>query len=432
MNQLRLFLQRMFTSKFLVNTAVLVSGTAVAQIIGVLVTPIVSRLYTPEMLGLTTVFIGFINFSLELSSLRYQFSIVGAESRQDAMDLSWGGMIISIFTSLLFTAGLYALISFNILGMGVIPKWTLWITAPVIILGSAMANLRYWLIRENVFSVVSRISVYQSISRAGMQIALGLLRLGWVGLLSSEIAGRLVGLNKMVQNAGPELLRHGRERRYRDLFGTLRRYAAFPIFSMPSAILDTLGASLFLPIVLQLYGVSTAGTLSFAQRLVYLPAGLVAGSVADSFQNRIREYSTSAPGQIRPLFLKTTGMLFLLGIVPTAAFIVLGPIWFGPIFGAEWIQAGVFAAILAPWSAATLTVSPVSRLIFVLGGQPYKLVYDLLAFIFTPAVLYGCHALHVPMNTAFILLTGSQIFAYGVYYYFLLYILKQWEKRQGI
>jgi len=55
-----------------------------------------------------------------------------------------------------------------------------------------------------------------------------------------------------------------------------------------------------------------------------------------------------------------------------------------------------------------------------------------LAFIFTPAVLYGCHALHVPMNTAFILLTGSQIFAYGVYYYFLLYILKQWEKRQGI
>ena len=432
MNQLRLFLQRMFTSKFLANTAVLVSGTAAAQIIGVLVTPIVSRLYTPEMLGLTTVFIGFINFSLELSSLRYQFSIVGAESRQDAMDLSWGGMVISIFTSLLFTAGLYALISFNILGMGVIPKWTLWITAPVILLGSVMANLRYWLIRENVFSVVSRISVYQSISRAGMQIALGLLRLGWVGLLSSEIAGRLVGLNKMVQSAGPELLRHGRERRYRDLFGTLRRYAAFPIFSMPSAILDTLGASLFLPIVLQLYGVSTAGTLSFAQRLVYLPAGLVAGSVADSFQNRVREYSTSAPGQIRPLFLKTTGMLFLLGIVPTAAFIVLGPIWFGPIFGGEWIQAGVFAAILAPWSAATLTVSPVSRLIFVLGGQPYKLVYDLLAFIFTPAVLYGCHALHVPMNTAFILLTGSQIFAYGVYYYFLLYILKQWEKRQGI
>ncbi|WP_147239071.1 lipopolysaccharide biosynthesis protein [Levilinea saccharolytica] len=422
----------MFTSKFLANTAVLVSGTAVAQIIGVLVTPIVSRLYTPEMLGLTTVFIGFINFSLELSSLRYQFSIVGAESREDALDLTWGGMIISIFTSLLFTAGLYALISFNILGMGVIPKWTLWITAPVIVLGSAMANLRYWLIRENVFSVVSRISVYQSISRAGMQIALGLLRLGWVGLLSSEITGRLVGLNKMVQSAGPELLRHGRERRYWDLFGTLRRYAAFPIFSMPSAILDTLGASLFLPIVLQLYGVSTAGTLSFAQRLVYLPAGLVAGSVADSFQNRVREYSTSSPAQIRPLFLKTTGMLFLLGIVPTAAFIVFGPIWFGPIFGTEWIQAGVFAAILAPWSAATLMVSPVSRLIFVLGGQPYKLVYDLLAFIFTPAVLYGCHALHVPMNTAFILLTGSQIFAYGVYYYFLLYILKQWEKRQGI
>jgi len=49
------------------------------------------------------------------------------------------------------------------------------------------------------------------------------------------------------------------------------------------------------------------------------------------------------------------------------------------IFGAEWDIAGQMMAIMSPWMVAQLTVSPVSRIVFLSQWQWVKFLYDGLA-----------------------------------------------------
>lgn len=63
---------------------VLASGTAIAQIITAASMPIVTRLYTPEMIGVISVFLSFFNFWLVLLSWRYESALLVSQNEEES------------------------------------------------------------------------------------------------------------------------------------------------------------------------------------------------------------------------------------------------------------------------------------------------------------------------------------------------------------
>jgi hypothetical protein len=71
-------------SGFLGNVAVLAGGTALGQAINVLASPILTRLYRPEEVGLLGLYTAFIGIASVGAALRYETAIVSARSAREA------------------------------------------------------------------------------------------------------------------------------------------------------------------------------------------------------------------------------------------------------------------------------------------------------------------------------------------------------------
>jgi len=69
-------LRRLAQSRFFRGVVAIAGGTAIAQAVGVLLSPIITRLYTPEAMGLWGLFVSFLGVASVVSTLRYEVAIV--------------------------------------------------------------------------------------------------------------------------------------------------------------------------------------------------------------------------------------------------------------------------------------------------------------------------------------------------------------------
>ena len=76
-----------FKSELIRNTSVLVSGTVLAQLVSVLLQPLLRRLFTAEMWGTYSVYLSMVGIIAVFSSLRYDDAIVLPRKDKDSASL---------------------------------------------------------------------------------------------------------------------------------------------------------------------------------------------------------------------------------------------------------------------------------------------------------------------------------------------------------
>ena len=86
-------------SEFEKNVVKLISGTAVAQIISVLISPILTRLYTPEEFGIFTIIVSIYAMLALITGGRYEVAILLPKKKSDASNL----MILALTINLAFS-----------------------------------------------------------------------------------------------------------------------------------------------------------------------------------------------------------------------------------------------------------------------------------------------------------------------------------------
>ena len=80
------------------------------------------------------------------------------------------------------------------------------------------------------------------------------------------------------------------------------------------------------------------------------------------------------------------------------------------------------AGLIAPWFLAQFVVSPLSRVVLVVGRQKIKFVYDIITFGGTIAVFVIAHDRQWPVMTAIAALASLKTVAYAVFFVLLLNI----------
>src|SRR5215468_1959502 len=108
-------------SSFTQNVTVLGGGTAISKGLLVLSAPLLTRLYSPQDMGLLGLFLAYVGFVTAAVALRYDTAIVSPADKCEAAHLVFICFLLVIPSSLAFGVLLYGMIRLGLLGFGNLP-----------------------------------------------------------------------------------------------------------------------------------------------------------------------------------------------------------------------------------------------------------------------------------------------------------------------
>lgn len=366
---------RVASSRFLRNVLAVASGTALAQLAAVLFSPLITRIYSPEVFGLQGIFLSLISLLGPMVALRYPMAIITADSDEEALKM--GRLALGVASLLACTLCAFLLIGGHtvITLMGAEGLGYLVFFLPLALLSVAAQDVSdYRAARMGAFRLVGMVSVFQA-------IVTNLARV--LGGLWSPVAAILIAVTTVapaVKSAMLALLSRRMRRRAPRLrkgegIALLSKHRDFAIYRAPTDSLNA--ASQAIPVILlaAFFSPGAAGFYVLTRSVLNLPANILGASLGNVIYAQFGELKRSTQA-LFPLLLKTT--LALLCFAPIV--VILGyfsPAFFAFVFGEEWREAGRYAQWMALWLGVSIANVPAIRLAAVIGAQRVLLFANL-------------------------------------------------------
>ena len=334
---------------FFRGAATIVAGTGAAQVVTLVTAPIVTRLYSPADFGVFAAALALLNILITISCLSYDLAIPLPESDDAAANV----LAVALLSTAATTVGTVLVIwltggSFLILiGAASLAPYVLLLALGQFVGGSVAAMIA-WAVRTRAYSEIAANRLAQSLVQAGGQVGLGLLGAGPAGLFIGTLAAGLAGSSRLARRAWRGNANAFRRVSLAGIRTAAGRYRRFAILATPSNLLNQLSLQAPMLLVVALFGTSVGGQFALAQRMVALPATLIAGAVGQAYLGEAARRAQQAPEDLQGLFVRTTRSLALTALGPFLLAIVLAPVLFGIIFGQDWVEAGVFVAVRRP------------------------------------------------------------------------------------
>ena len=373
------FLSKPSTPSFASDVLKLVGGTALAQALAVLASPIITRLYGPEAFGVAALFTSITGIIGVIACLRYEMAIMIPDKEGDAANLLGLSLLISAAMSILLVPVLW-------MGKGLLlllldaPELGpyIWLIPPVVFLTGTFLSLNYWNSRTKRFGRLSMARINASFTTTGTQIGAGLAgyptggSLIWAGILGSLVPNLVLG-GQIWRDDYKILLENIN---FKSMWAGLVRYKRFLIFDTWSVLLNNLSSQLPVLILSSFFTSSIIGYYALAYNVLALPMNLIGSSIGQVFFQRAAK--AKHEGNLGILVENVTSVLTLISIYPIFLLFLFGEELFSIVFGAQWGEAGLYAEILAPWIFLVFTTSPISALFSVLEKQPNSLLINII------------------------------------------------------
>ena len=346
------FVSKIWYSSSARNVGKLLSANVVAQAIGIIIYPVLTRMYAPEDFALLSLFMSISTVAVLLGNAEYQYAIVLPREESKARAL----VHLSTFLTLVVSVVLALTIPFSesIAGLFNAPELARWWWALPISVGLiGMWNiLNYWYIRRKAFARISGYQLTQSVFSASSKVGFGAL--GWLhgGQILASVIAPFMSLVISVLLAWKQHLRELFCVNRAEVRIVAREYANFPKFNLPRAFVNSLGQSLPIWLLTPQFGLDRVGLLSLALMAAFMPLSIIARSCYQVLFQRISEL-VQQRRSLRPVLLPFclwTGGLTVLGL---AAIYWLIPQLVSVLFGAEWLESATIIRHLYPYLVLT-------------------------------------------------------------------------------
>jgi len=392
-------------------------GTSFANIIPILVVPILSRMYTPSDFGVMAIFISLTTILGSISNGRYELAIILPKAQQDAVVLTVSSVVIAIsLTVILFPP----IIIFNqplayILNNKNIGFWLYLLPLSVFIFG--LNNpLNYYHIRQERYKTVAAAKSARAVSLAVTQLFGGFM--GWGG------SGLILGF--LVANSVESLILYLRTETDRDLFSSvkfddmkkqMKRYIRFPKFSAWGAVSNTLSTNLIELVIPTIFSIVMLGYYSLINRILGMPLKMIGNSISQVYFQKAAEAKNETGGTWQ-IFKQT--LLLLTGLSLPLFFLIYMFIedLFGIVLGEEWAIAGSYAKILLPLFLIRFIVSPISVTCSVYEKQKVAFIWQLSLLISIILVFVAARFNHYDFETFLTMFTWVSSALYLVMFTF--------------
>lgn len=380
-------------ASFLSNLFKLTTGTMIAQVISILLVPIVTRLYSPEYFGVAQLFLSIAALIVVISSLSYHFAIMVSEKDEDSMNIFALSVVcilgVSTISGAVFTG--FADRFAEILNAPLIADYLILLPLFVIV-NSLFLILNEWFSRKVRYGVLAGGIVVSTVSTRAFQIGGGLVLASPLGLILGSVVGFGLADLFMLRNLKQDmsLIRSVTLQRMRDL---AVRYRNFSFYGSAGSLANSLSWELPAFMLAFFFNPAVVGYYALAVIAVRMPMTMVGTAVSQVFFQKASE-EKNLTGGVQGVVREIHTRLISVGIFPFIVFMILSEDLFTFIFGADWLTAGTYARILAPWFFAVFLISPISSLFAVLERQRAYLAFEVMTLctwtlIFLAGGTYG-------------------------------------------
>ncbi|RUO19626.1 hypothetical protein CWE08_09340 [Aliidiomarina iranensis] len=373
-------------NEFSKNVLTLMTGTTIAQAIPIAITPILTRMYSPEDFGVLALFVAITVIMGSVANGRYELAIMLPTEDDDAINIAAMGLLIATVLSVVLFVPAIFLNDYitEKLDNEFIGFW-LYFVPPVVWLLGLHNILNYLNNRKKSYKDMAKATVYKSVAQAAVQLGIGAVKATASGLISGQIVSNLVANTRLALNA---------KRQYQlnritwfEMKRLAKRYINFPKYSMWAILSNTLSYQLLNILITVFYSIATLGFYSLAQRILGMPSSLIGESIGRVyFQQATLEKNKT--GKAVKIFKSTTKKLMVLSCVVFVPLYFVLPSVFAIAFGEEWRIAGEYSQLILPVFIFRFVSGALSNTNNVFEKQGLALAWQMGLLILSMATLF--------------------------------------------
>lgn len=392
--------ERFRKSDFLKSILTLSAGVVVSQAVALFTTPIISRIYGPDVLGDFSIISSNVTIFGVIVSLGLIPAIMVPRDNDEAKGIcrllakAILALSILLFFVLVLLPETKRLFSVSI-GYGVACA-----ALCVYLLFNSLSAVCYsYVNRQKLYKVLFWNPSIGTVSNAVIGIVLGLLGFGLWGYLVGTIASSMILVVHMLTHANPFTGRISGE--YSSL-RLLRKHKDFTFILLPSELIGTLARQVPVQMLSRFWGSVVLGSYSMCLVILDLPSKFLASPVNRVFYKEAmdRYHRGENIGDFSFRLIKAN---IKLAIIPIFILVIFGEPIFSFILGSRWSMAGSFASLLGIYKLMSFCNACLNGKYVVINRKKIILYIYIIMFISYTATFYLCYLMNYsPLRTIFI------------------------------
>ena len=414
--------KKYFKSEFLRNAFTLVTGVGIAQLIPILLQPILRRLFSPDDFGAFAVYMSLVGILTVVAMFRYQMAIVIPKDDDEAANIFFLGLILNTIFIIITIICIIIFKDFLIRILDFPEKYSYWlyfIPASVFLFCSYDA-MNFWLIRKKAFKSSAINKVVRRSTEGTVQTIFSFLNYP-VGLTFGDIilnvANNISGIIQVKKNGLSFSLFDKKK-----IIFLLKKYIDFPKNSIP-ALFNSAATLLPILFINKIYSENITGYFDLSRMVLAVPGILISTAIAQVLLQKLSEKKNKSL-RIRKDLQNVFLVLVLIGIIEIIIILLFGPQLFTFVFGKNGTVSGVYSQILIYSYVFRFIISPFSVIFIALKKIKIISIWQSIYFLSILSLLFFDNLLFKDFLKVYVLI---EIILYSFYFILILRTVKKYE-----
>lgn len=355
-------------------------GTILAQMINVIVQPILTRIFTAETLGIYTYLISLATMIIPVASLKLDMLIVSEPDDEEAQYITDTCIIINILIALLYAAVIF--VAYNISDNNIFNKYGIIIyVVPFLVFTNGIRFLFIsYLNRYKEYKKISVIAIIREAIRAVIQVGAGFFSLGVFSLSMGYAVSPLFGLNIQMKNYLKKMKERSKlsYKKFKEII--LMKGRKQILFLVPAQFINSFSSSLVTISITALYSEKVLGYYSAGVRILDIPIVFITSNVSKVCYQKISEDVANNKPVLKTL-LSIILVLFMISIIGFGILYCIAPSLSEIVFGNGYRITGEYIRYLCVMYAIRLVATSFAGVYTVFKKQNFELFLNVLLIV---------------------------------------------------
>lgn len=389
------------------SVTTLVSGTVLAQFIGLLTTPVVSRLYNTKAYGEYGIIISTATIIISIVTLGLSSAVMIPTNDDECDDV----FMVTFVTSLLLSTfilmiGIGIILAFKFFDSRMYNISFCLLVYIYVVINNLKGLLTVYINRKKLNRVLFYNSLIGAFVTLLITIPLGLLKFGSTGLVIAGIIATVVSIIQMICHVNPF-------KRLPSMFvfkSVFKKYKDYVLFQYPSNFIGNFAIQLPTQMLSASFGNANLGAYSMCEKLLGIPSRLIGVPINNIYFRTASEYYKEGKNLANFTFSLITKIM-LAAFLPIVVIIFWGEPIFAWVLGDGWANAGKLASILILQYVLMFCQNCTAYCRVAIGKQKVNLVVSFLRLLVVGlSIIIGKYIFEGLLNTIICFTVGSSIY----------------------
>ena len=372
-------------SEFYRNTLKLLTSISIAQLIPIVITPILTQYFTPQDFGVYGLYISICAIFGVVASAKYDVAIMLPKKKVDAINI----LALSFLITFIFSIFCFSILNifhetfFKITESDFLKKYYFIIPFSIFLI-SINQSIVMWFNRDKKYNRIAAQNLLKSGSNSGFSLLLGVKSINFgliVGNLISLITISFFNIYSFLKECNTTLIN------IRIMRKNFLKYIDFLKFSTISNLFNSFSNIGMTILIIVFFGPKIAGLYFLAEKLVAIPISFITSSISQVYFQKASTLFYSDKIALLNLTNRIQKKIFFI-LFP---FLVICSLFGKELFsilGEEWGQAGIILKYFTGFILLKNLYSPISHIGDILNKQKVLLFFNISLFLIQLASFY--------------------------------------------